>query len=249
MNSLNLEQYQQQMGAFLRDPEKVSMPSNLDERRAGVYKDLVFANIESQLSGAFPVIHSLFEGERWLRLVREFLVDYRAQTPYFTKLSEEFVSFLAQRKKDEETPGFLLELAHYERVEIDLFMQDEAFDRIELSANDLSDRAIGFISTTTLLAYAYPVHRIAPDYQPEEAPAVPTLLLLFQDSEGEVRFFELQPLAYQLATKIAQESGKNASELLEELAGELNLPFTETFKEQALQLLQQLNSLKVLRTI
>lgn len=249
MSALNLEQYQEQMGAFLRNPGKNSMPINLDDRRAGVYRDLVFGNIESQLSGSFPVIHSLFEGERWLNLVREFLSDYRAQTPYFTKLSQEFVSFLAQRDEDDSIPNFLLELAHYERVEIDLFMQDDEFERIKLSASEVREQTLGLASTATLLAYAYPVHQISPDFQPEDAPATPTLLLLFQNEEREVRFFELQPLAYQLALKISQGNKLSGLDALKTLANEFNLPFTETFQEQGLQLLEQLNELKVLRVL
>ena len=247
MSTLNLEQYQEQMGAYLRNPENIAMPNNLDERRAGVYRDLVFGNIESQLSGSFPVIQSLLEDDRWLALVREFLVDYRAHTPYFTKLSEEFVNFLAQREQDGSLPPYILELAHYERIEIDLFMQDDTFERVSLSAEEITEKALGLSSTAALLAYEYPVHRIGPDYQPEEPPAAPTLLLLFQDEGGEVRFFELQPLAYQLAAKISEENGQSGLECLKALADEFNLPFTETFQEQGKQLLEQLNELKVLR--
>ncbi len=251
MSALSLNQYQEDLALYLRDPENKAMPQHLDERRAGVYRDLVFNNIESQLASAFPVIHSLYDSESWQVLVREFLRDFRAQTPYFTQLSKEFVSFLATRTEEEtnteKQPAFLLELAHYERVEIDLFMRNESYERKELDDHALVNEALGLVSTVQLLAYAYPVHRIAPDYQPQQAPESPTMLLLFQDEEGEVRFFELQTLAYELVSALAEGKPATGFALLRALAERFQLPFTPAFQQQGLQLLAQLNRLKVLR--
>ncbi len=249
MSRLTLASYQKTMGMHLRNPEQAPAPEHLNSRRLGVYRELVFNNIESQLASSFPVIKSILEGDAWMRLVREFLSDYRAQTPYFTKLSAEFFSFLNERAVSDSSHPFLLELAHYERIEIDLFLQDEAFDRVELADDHLSDQVIGMVSATAVLAYAFPVHRIAPEYQPEEAPADPTLLLLFQDDTGEVRFFELQPLAYHLVNRLQHNSSQTGIDMLKTLATELNIEFNDSFAQQGLSLLKQLNALRVLRKV
>lgn len=252
----SLAQHQKAMTSYLRDPEQVAAPQQLDARRVGVYRDLVFNNVESQLSTSFPVIHSVLSEEHWHALVREFLRDYRAQTPYFSQLSAEFVDFLSHRSshaKDENealnTPDFLLELAHYERVELDLFMLDrEPSSHLpELATEErLLTSAITLCNVALPLVYHYPVHQISPDFQPSEPPAQPTCLLLFQDDQEEVRFFELQPLAYHLVIKLAENQHSTGYDLLTELAESLQLPTTEQFYEQGAGLLKQLHALGVL---
>jgi hypothetical protein len=49
-----------------------------------------------------------------------------------------------------------------------------------------------------VLAYRWPVERIGPEYQPDEAPEQPTLLLVYRDADLQVRFARLAPLAWQL---------------------------------------------------
>ena len=132
-----LEQHQTLMGQYLRNPEHIAAPKGLDERRAAIYSELVFNNIESQLSGAFPVICSILSTADWHALVREFVRDYRAQTPYFTQLSAEFVSFMANRTAAEGEHAFLLELAQYERVELDLYMMDEMDEKTIINPEEL----------------------------------------------------------------------------------------------------------------
>lgn len=253
-----LAEHQQAMTSYLRDPEQVSAPEQLDPRRVGIYRDLVFNNVESQLSTSFPVIHSILEEQHWHALVRAFLRDYRAQTPYFSQLSAEFVNFLNQRTTDtslqdtsnQDTgfhePDFLLELAHYERVELDLYMLDREASSVLEDSDQLLTTAITLANVTLPLAYQYPVHQISPEYQPETPPAQPTCLLLFQDHEQEVRFFELQPLAYHLVIKLAENKSSTGYELLTELAEGLQLPANEQFYEQGTGLLKQLHSLGVI---
>ena len=48
------------------------------------------------------------------------------------------------------------------------------------------------------LAYAWPVHRIGPDFLPEGPPDAPTLLLLHRGADGRVRFHAPNPLAWRL---------------------------------------------------
>jgi len=257
----SLAEHQRTMGLHLRDPDNAPAPDNLDARRLGIYRELVFNNIESQLSAAFPVINSILSTQTWQALVREFLRNYRAQTPYFTQLSAEFVDFLANRELDKlsnkdldkSLPAFLLELAHYERVELDIFMMDKTEDeisavaqtKVEISNIDLLNKPLRLTSTTQLLAYAYPVHKVSPNFLPEHAPAQPTLLLLFQDDEQEVRFFELQPLAYQVLSKLSDGQAIKGLTLLGSIAKDIKLEVSETFLQQGLALLAQLNALNV----
>jgi len=248
MSQTTLQMHQTSMGQYLRDPENIPTPNGLDKRRASIYSELVFNNIESQLSGGFPVIHSILSAEDWQSIVREFLRDYRAQTPYFTKLSAEFVSFIANKTPAINEHDFLLELAHYERVELDLYMMDELHERANIAEDALLTTPLKLASTTQLLAYAYPVHKISPTNLPSEAPEQATYLLLFQDHEQEVRFFEIQPLAYRLIEKLSKTDSSNGLSLLSEIAEEMNLSMNDIFLQQGKQLLSQLNALNIFVT-
>jgi hypothetical protein len=91
----SLHEQQNSMGLYLRDPERCAPPAEMDPARAQVYRDLVFANLSSLISGTFPVLVNILGDDQWRALVRAFLRDYRAHTPKFGEIAEEFVEFLA----------------------------------------------------------------------------------------------------------------------------------------------------------
>ena len=127
MDKSSLVQQQTTMGLYLRDPEHNAPPTEMDPARAQVYRDLVFANLSSLLSGTFPVLVTILGDEDWRSLVRIFLRDYRARTPKFGEIAQEFVEFLASEPLalvDGPWPPFMVELAHYEWVEMALQQSD-----------------------------------------------------------------------------------------------------------------------------
>jgi hypothetical protein len=265
-NALSLADHQLEMTSHLRNPTQIDAPKQVDERRVGIYRDLVFNNIESQLSTSFPVIHDILSEDQWLNLVRDFIRDFRAQTPYFSQLSAEFVAFLNERQADtkaaDELPHFLLELAHYERIELDLYMLDRDTEQQPVSEDQLLNTPLALANIAIPLAYQNPVHQISPDFQPEitseHEPRQPTCLLLFQDKDEDVRFFELQPLAYQLVLSIANNNAdstpenheknfaKTGYQLLQELALTFQQQNNALFLQQGEGLLKQLWELNVL---
>jgi hypothetical protein len=156
-----------------------------------VYEALFFNNIEGFISGAFPVLHRLIEANRWQRLVRSFIAEHQAHTPYFLQISQEFLAWLQQGYVAEAgDPPFMLELAHYEWVEL------------ALDVSDAEPVAQGWSPLAWPLAYQWPVQRIGVDYQPTTPPAEPTCLLVWRDGQDKVRFMQLSPFAYQLAARL-----------------------------------------------
>ena len=194
------------MGLYLRDPEHYAPPAEMDPARAQVYRDLVFANLSSLLSGTFPVLVKILGDEHWRSLVRIFLRDYRARTPKFGEIAEEFVEFLAagpQALSDGPWPPFMVELAHYEWVEMAL-QQSDAEPLVGGDAALLLDRPLRVSPLAWPLAYAWPVQRVGPDYQPDVPPAQPTLLLVRRAEDWSVKFSELSPLAWRLLLRIGE---------------------------------------------
>ena len=127
-SKLSLAEIQGSFVRHLRNPEKVAIPEGLDARRVGVYRELVFNNVSSLLSAYFPVIFSLLSEAKWYALIREFIKDFQALTPYFPQLPEEFIFFLSEREQQHDEAEFLLELAHYEWIELSLYMSEEEPD-------------------------------------------------------------------------------------------------------------------------
>ena len=115
------ERDQLAFAARIRQPQGEALLPGITAERMAVYEGLFFNNIESFLSSGFPVLRRLFDDARWQRLVRSFIAGHRCATPYFLEIGAEFVGWLQQGFVAEaDDPPFLLELAHYERVELEL---------------------------------------------------------------------------------------------------------------------------------
>jgi hypothetical protein len=215
----------------------------MDPARALVYRDLVFANLSSLLSGTFPVLVKILGDEHWRSLVRIFLRDYRARTPKFGEIAQEFVEFLAagpQALSDGPWPPFMVELAHYEWVEMAL-QQSDAELLVGGDAALLLDRPLRVSPLAWPLAYAWPVQRVGPDYQPDVAPAQPTLLLVRRAEDWSVRFSELSPLAWRLLLRIGEFPELTGREQLQGLAIEAGAVRASEFLEGGVVLLRQMH--------
>jgi hypothetical protein len=243
-----LFQQQNTLGRYLRDPDHCAPPAGMDVARAQVYRDLIFANLSSLLSGTFAVLIKILGDERWCSLVRTFLRDYRARTPKFGEIAREFVEFLAaepQALNHGPWPPFMVELAHYEWIEM-VLQQSEAEPLAPCDAGLLLDRPLQVSPLAWPLAYAWPVHLVGPDYQPEAIPAQPTLLLVRRAEDWSVRFSELSPLAWRLLQRIGELPELSGREQLEGLAVEAGAAGSQAFMDSGAALLQQMEGERVL---
>ncbi|GAB3386153.1 HvfC family RiPP maturation protein [Lysobacter fragariae] len=235
-----LQSQQLELTRHLRDPDGVPAPDGIEERRLAIYRDLLFNNIESLLAGNFPVIRQLLGESRWKAMARAFYRDHRCQTPLFTEIAREFLRYLeAQPQLD---PPFLLELAHYEWVELALQLSQASLDDVEFEpAGDLLANAPVLSPLAWPLAYAWPVHRLGPQFQPDTPPPAPTLLLLRREADGNVRFSELSPLAFRLLQRLSDEPALSGRDQLVALAREANAGEVDAFLREGATLLEQLH--------
>ena len=159
-----------------------------------IYAELFYNNIESFIARTFPVFREIADDDFWHRLVRGFIRDHRAESPYFSHICEEFMQYLDERMKRADArageppiPPFALELCHYEWVEMALDLAPDAdcgFDDEPVRPDD----ALALSPLAWPLRYAYPVREIGADYQPTEPPDGPTWLIGWRDREDRVRF-------------------------------------------------------------
>ncbi|MNF29761.1 hypothetical protein D3C76_276760 [compost metagenome] len=190
------------LARHVRDPQRHAPPPGIEARRLAVYRQLFFGNVQSLLGGAFPVLEASLGARRWQALVHAFYADYRCQTPLFTELAAEFVTFLEEQvNRDQDLPPWLVELAHYEWVESALLLSDEDVPAQDAGA-DLLDGVVQISPLAWPLAYRWPVDQIGPGYLPRQAPEQPTLLLARRGDELKVHFSRLAPLAHALLVSL-----------------------------------------------
>ncbi|WP_373082069.1 DUF2063 domain-containing protein [Zhongshania sp.] len=240
------QQVQQCMTDFVRDPDVSPGPAGIEPRRLAIYRDLFFNNIEGFLSNGFPVCRSLYAEDDWYALVRDFMRCHCCQSPYFLRIAEEFLSYLEDRRSAELDPVFLRELAHYEWVELALDIAEDELPPA-VGVDDILRVALSVSPLAWSLAYQFPVHHLSVDFQPREPAAEPTYIVVYRNRLDEVRFLEINSVTARLLAIVAQSSGKVSSDVLAEIAGELNVEFSAvvTFGSEILRQLLDLDILLV----
>lgn len=232
---------QKNFAFYIRSAEIQTLPVDVEPRRMAIYRELFFNNIEGFMSNNFPVLRSILDDFKWAALVRDFFSIHVCRTAYFAEIAEEFIEYLElERDKKSHDYPFLLELAHYEWVEMALENAKE-----ELSVNRL-DGALGIDQNITIsplawpLAYSYPVHRIGPAYLPSEPEAEPICLIVYRNADDCIRFIEITPTTYELLQIIDQNGPLTANASLNELIRMMNPPNPESIRSDGLRILNDL---------
>ncbi|SEA34495.1 DNA-binding domain-containing protein [Microbulbifer marinus] len=238
--SRKFQRLQREFAAHLRAPDSCAPPAEVEDRRMGIYRDLIYNNIESFIAGGFPVLRSLYSDERWHNMVRDFVHRHASQSPYFLQISEEFLHYLqSERGCQPGDPPFLLELAHYEWVELALDVSEAQIPTGLLADGDVLQLVPVVSPLVWSLSYRYPVHRIGPAYQPQEPPPNPTFLLVYRDREDEVGFMEINAVTARLL-QLAEGDALSGQQLLEKLAAEMPQADSDTLQKFGRELLQKL---------
>lgn len=205
--------------AHLRDPAGMPAPAGIEDRRMGIYRDLVFTNIEGFISSNFPVIRSLYNDTQWDALARDFLREHRCRTPLFPEFGREFLRYLEARQQEGRgDPPFLAELAHYEWAELAL-----SLDECEIAAvahNAHGDPLTGVPVMSPLacvLAYRFPVQTIGADFRPDQPAQDPTVLLLVRGRDDQVRFHEINALGAMLIERLQANTDQSGTRCLDEV--------------------------------
>ncbi|MEQ8861540.1 MAG: putative DNA-binding domain-containing protein [Pseudomonadales bacterium] len=244
-------EHQLDFAAHIRNPAVHPRPADVEARRMQIYLDLFYNNIESFLAGAFPVAKSLLAGERWPALVRAFVHRHPSESPYFLEISQEFLSFLATVPdlslgdgRPNDLPPFLLELCHYEWVELALSVAEEEIPEDGIYRDgDLLAEVVVVSPLIWKLAYAFPVHQIGPDHQPEAPGDSPTQLVVFRRRDDRVRFMEVNALT--MALLDALEGDVSGAEALDRVAGQATALHPETVHREGLATLERLRNAEV----
>ena len=202
----------------IRDPDNNPHADVAPADRIQIYRQLIYNNLELFLSRVFPVLKATLGGEAWSALVGDFLRAHQSNTPYLFEIAEEFLRYLQdERPQTEHDPPFLLELGHYEWVELALEIAEEAPppENSRLLKDPLS-QTIFLSELAWPLAYRFPVHRIRPDFQPRSPPPKPSFLLVYRDRDDTVNFMEIGSAVYFLLEALRSQGPMQAAAALAE---------------------------------
>lgn len=235
-------QRQYEFAAHIRDPDHNNAPAQVEDRRMKIYRELFYNNVEGFLSNAFPVLRGLMDDTHWHALARDFFARHRSHSPLFLEIPREFLNYLEQERREhpDDFP-FLLELAHYEWVELALSVAENE-EQPAATMDPQGDLLTGVPVLSALawpLSYRYPVHRISPDFVPATAPEQMTYLLVYRDPHDEVGFIELNQVSARLFALLQEDATRSGLDALTIIADELRHPDPDAVIKGGKQILQE----------
>ena len=222
----NFTKKQFEFAAHIRDPQNNPRPPEIEDRRMAIYRELFFNNIEDFMASSYPVLKEILGEDRWQSLLQAYYAEHRAETPLFPQLPAEFLKYLSVvRRPRASDPVFMLELAHYEWMELAALQSDEQidWDRIDKDGDLLTGHPV-ISPLAWILSYEYPVHKISKDFQPEQPGEQPTNIIVYRGLKDEVGFIEINPMTTVLLNRLQQDEQLTSENLLQELASEMQHP-------------------------
>lgn len=184
-----------------------------------LYRDLARNNLVAPLENTFPVLRALL-GEDWEAAAGEFIAARSLQSPYYRDIAPAFVAWLAEASWGQDRWPALLELAHYEYLELLVTRWADEPGLEGLAGVPSAASRIVLDPAARVVSYAHAVHR-ASEAEPDPVPGR-THLLLYRDPAGDFGVFELtESLAALLVRAQAEPMGPSFSSDLGDLLVDL----------------------------
>jgi len=246
-NKAELPHFKQLQYAFtkhLRNPAKNPRPDDIEARRMKIYTELFYNNVEGFMSNAYPVLRELTEDEKWHRMIRDYFEKHQASTPLFQEMPREFLKYLEnEREAEQDDYPFMLELAHYEWVELALSVTDieNDYSNVDIEG-DLLEGVPVLSKTAWPLNYNYKVHEICDSFLPEQPDEQPTYLVVYRNADDEVLFLDINPVTAQLLHDINEETNLTSKQMLTNIAEQLNHPNPNVVIQGGIQILDDLKT-------
>jgi hypothetical protein len=181
-------------------------------------------------------------------MIRNFFASHQSKSPYFLEISQEFIDYLQnERVTQPYDPAGLVELAHYEWVELALHVSDEniSMDNIDANGDLLRGRPV-FSPLAWPLVYQFPVHKMGPDNLPKEAPEQPTYLVVYRNRNDRVNFLEINPVTARLINLLQEKESYTGGDAIEHISKEMNHPNPEVVNKGGLAALEELQQYGIL---
>ncbi len=234
-------QAQQQFAAAIRDPASHSCPAGVDEKRIAIYQHLLFDNIQGVLNQVYPTLKQVLSEAQWHTLARDFFASHAATLPQFYQIAEEFLYYLQGAVPERDLPPFLLELAHYEWVELALSIDPATCHCIDVNAAGDLVRECPVVSPLVwVLAYQFPVHQISAKTKFKKLKAQPTYLIAYRNAMHRVHFMQVNDFTVRLISLLQGEAMMTGLEAIRRIIKESDHPHPMTVLRAGIKTLKDL---------
>lgn len=243
----SFQQYQLAFASHIRNPRQNMRPQGAPARRMKVYNELLYNNLESFLLACFPVLRKVLGKRKWAKLVRDFFSVHRCHTPFFRQIPDEFIQYLKnERGEQPEDPAFLCDLAHYEWVELMLSVSNKEINSALIDPQgDLLNAGPAINPLLSLQTYAFPVHRIGPNFKPTREQQEKTHFAIVRNREDEVKFILINSSTKRLLL-LLQSLPLTGGKALRQIAVELSHPDPSSVLTGGYEILRTLHSAQVI---
>lgn len=213
-----------------------------------IYRELFYNNVEGFIANTYPVLRQVLPDDHWHAMIRDYFANHLSHTPLFPEMPREFLQYLEhEREPQPDDPLFMLELAHYEWVELALSLLDEKIDATKIDTDgDLLDGIPVISPLAWPLSYRFPVHKIGPAFQPKEAGSTQTHLIVYRDAGFDVRFIDINPVTARLLQLLNGEDPGSGRAVLQQVAMELLHPQPDIVIQGGIKILNDLKSRQVI---
>lgn len=215
-NLSNFKALQRNLANYFRDSSNtVPLPIDnaLAKERLGVYKDLIRGNIASFVNNNFPLSAEILGKRKWDSLINEFIRSYKIASPFFFDIATEFLLFMNGAIKKPK-PLYLLELAHYELLDIALFHADNP----PLPNNMQRFSKFNMVPIPNpvmqLCSYQWPVNLVTGKETKLARTTEPTYIVIFRNRELETERLVLNSMSANLLFSIINNKDKDADTLI-----------------------------------
>lgn len=151
-------QHQTSLATYCRTGCYENIPG-VNEKHVKQYRRLVYNVIDDTLSTAYPLSKKLLLEEEWNTLVQDFFSSVNCSSPQIWTMPRELVEFLEDSDYVlvQKYP-FLVELLHFEWLEIEVYMMEDAPVVPYKVEGDFQVETLYLNPELRILALSYPVH-------------------------------------------------------------------------------------------
>lgn len=242
---LEFQKRQQAFSQRIRHGTAAAYPENIPSQRMQVYQDNFFAGINEILSNCFPILHTILVPSLWRRLVADFYANYPLETPLFYEIPATFLSYLVQAADKSTTPTFLIELAHYEWMELAIEYMQGTAPILNTETIDFENSLLTTSELAEVVAYHFPVHQICKHFMPILPGPSPTYLCIYRNADDEVKFIELNVASTRLLQQLKQRQ-QSGTEVMTAIAQEIQQTDINAFIEENRKIVTELLSIGVI---
>ncbi len=203
------------LGAGKLPPDDQRHVRSSDPARLFVYRRLIRNNLREAILLAVPRVAARL-GELFDETFDAFCEAGASRSHYLRDVTGEFLRFAEPLwAADPRFPGYMIELARLEAVEIEIAAQPRSpklnpsaprteSDATAAQADALAlDKGVRFTEACRLMAFAHAVHRLPEDEADRSTPlAAKTHLLVYRSPEHEVRYLELSAVAHSVLRRL-----------------------------------------------